>query len=186
MNVFASARVRVNRGRAGALPLVALCAAAPGMVAASEVEDFVSGELRRLSDTPVQSAVGTVIGQICPSGTIITDADLQARCDEIAVAGVVNANDTAGAREALQAMGAEEGAAVASTQVDARSGQIDAIGQRLTTLRGGAPALAARPGSFNFSGGAAGDGAGMPWGFFVSGNYASTDRDTTAREAGFE
>ena len=169
------------------IPLAVLLGLGATAAVATEVEDFVSGELRRISETPVQSALGTVIGQICPSGLLITDSDLQNRCDEIATAIVGNADptDDGGARDALQAMAAEEDAVIASSRVDSRSGQIDAIGQRLTNLRGGAPAVA-NAGSFNWAGGAAGDGVSTPWGFFVTGTYASTDRDTTAREAGFE
>lgn len=155
---------------------------------ATSVEDIVSDGLESISQTPVQSAVGFVIGQICPSGTIITDSDLQARCNEIAVAGVVDSdpdNDQS-ARDGLQAMGAEEGAAVASLQVDSQGAQIDAIGQRISAVRGGATVAYRNANGFQWSGGAAGDGASAPWGIFVNGLYANSDRDTTAREAGFE
>ncbi|MCB1748410.1 MAG: autotransporter outer membrane beta-barrel domain-containing protein [Gammaproteobacteria bacterium] len=167
-----------------------LAAVAAGALATG-VEDFVSAELRRVSDSPVQSAVGTVIGQICPSGTIITDADLQARCDEIAVAGVVNpaASKLPGVRDALQAMGDEEAAVVATSKVDGKGAQVDAIGQRLSALRAGGGVtggVVQRANGFDWAGGAAGDGAAAPWGFWVSGMYANSDRDTTAREAGFE
>lgn len=152
---------------------------------AQSVEDFVSEQLEGLGNTPPQDQIGRVIGQICPSGTIITDADLQARCNEIAGAGL-SANPTA--RDGLQAMAPEENAAVASSQVDAGSAQIDNIGDRLSALRGGTAGggLAYQGNSgFNYSGGAAGDGS-SPWGFFINGLYATTDRDTTINESGFE
>lgn len=170
------------------LVLVGSCSPAYG----SGVEDFVSGELRAISSTPVQAAVGQVIGQICPSGQIITNADLQDRCNEIAVAGAVNQDpdDDGGARDGLQAMGAEEDAAVASTQLDSSSGSTDAIGQRISSVRmggqGATNALNQQTNGFDWSGGAAGEGGSSPWGFFVNGLYTTSDRDTTAREAGFD
>lgn len=101
---------------------------------AQSVEQFVSETLENFGTTPPQDQIGRVIGQICPSGNIITNADLQARCNEIAGGGI-NANP--GARDGLQAMAPEENAVVASSQVDAGSAQIDNIGDRLSALRSG-------------------------------------------------
>ena len=157
------------------------------LVSAGPVEDFVSNALVDVGENEPQDALGFVVGQICPSGTIITDEDLQDRCNEIAVGGVVSADDLGGARDAMHAMAPEEDAVIASSQVDAGSAQIDNIGDRLATIRGGSGGgLAYRHNSgFNWSTGAAGDGA-LPWGFFVNGLYANVDRDGTSRESGFE
>lgn len=193
MNAVSRQTPARTAGRQAVATLVKSATFAAGMGAAmlagaTEVEDFVSQSLRDVSLNPVQSALGTVIGQICPSGTIINNDDLQARCNEIAVGAVVEGNDISGARDAMQAMAAEEDAVIASTQVDASSGQIDAIGQRISNVRGGATTgvVQHQGRGFDWSGGAAGDAASNPWGFFVSGVYASTDRDSTAREAGFD
>lgn len=153
-----------------------------------EPNNPVSLGLRGVSENPVQSSVGQVIGQICPPGNVINDVDLQNRCNEIAVGAIVMGNDISGAQDALQAMGNEEDAAVASTQVDQRGGHTDAVGQRLGTVRAGAtgsPVVQQQGLGYNWSGGAAGDG-NSPWGAFVTGLYTMSDRDTTAREAGFE
>ena len=156
-----------------------------------EIEDAISQDLQDFGNTPPQDAIGFVIGQICPSGATmlapakVTDPDLQARCTEL-VGGTSAGNETV--RDGLQAMAPEEDAVIASSQVDAGSAQIDNIGDRLSALRGGTAGagLSYRANSgFNWSGGAAGDG-NSPWGFFINGLYASTDRDTTARESGFE
>ena len=152
---------------------------------AQSVEDFVSERLQEVGSNEAQDELAFVIGQICPSGTIITDDDLQARCNEVAGAGL-SGNPTA--NDALQAMAPEEDAVIASGQVDAGSAQIDNIGDRLSALRGGTAGagLAFSPNSgFSWSGGAAGDGS-SPWGFFINGLYVSSDRDTTNRESGFE
>jgi len=167
-----------------ALVLVSRTALAQS-VEPQSTEDLISSTLQSLGNTPPQDKIGRVIGQICPSGTIITNQDLQDRCGEIAGAGL-SANPTA--RDGLPAVALSENAAVASSQVDAGSAQIDNIGDRLSALRGGSAGggLTYQNNSgFNWSGGAAGDGT-SPWGFFVNGLYASTDRDTTINESGFE
>ena len=154
-------------------------------VMATSVEDFVSETLVNLGDTPPQDQIGQVIGQICPSGTIITNDDFQTLCGEIAGAGL-SANPTA--RDGLQAMAPEENAVVASSQVDAGGAQIDNIGDRLSALRGGTAGgglTYQKNSGYNWSGGAAGDGS-SPWGFFVNGLYISSDRDSTINESGFE
>ncbi|MEM7468281.1 MAG: autotransporter outer membrane beta-barrel domain-containing protein [Pseudomonadota bacterium] len=156
-----------------------------------EIEDSISADLESFGVTPPQDALGFVVGQICPSGAIspgmgkIVNDDLQARCGEIVGATGSGNND---ARDGLQAMAPEEDAVIASSQVDAGSAQVDNIGDRLSSLRAGTAGagLAYQQNSgFNWSGGAAGDGASR-WGFFVNGLYASSDRDTTVRESGFE
>lgn len=149
------------------------------------VEKFVSDELVDVSTNEPQAALGFVIGQICPSGIPINDADLQARCNEVAGAGL---SDNPTANDALQAMAPEEDAVIASSQVDSGSAQIDNIGDRLSSLRGGTGGgLTFRNSSgFNWSTGAAGDGMSSPWGFFVNGLYVTSDRDSTSRESGFK
>lgn len=183
-------RCRVRHGLLAALAAFALPAfATPG--APLGPDSPVSAALRGVSENPVQSSVGQVIGQICPPGNVIVDPgmdDLQARCNEIAVGAVVVGNDVSGAQDALQAMGAEEDAAIASTQVDQRGGHQDAVGQRIGAVRAGAtgtPSVHLHGQGFDWAGGAAGDG-GMPWGVWVTGLYTTSDRDTTAREAGFD
>ena len=160
-------------------------------VFATTIEDQISADLQNFGVTPPQDEIGFVIGQICPSGVInpgqgkVTNQDLQNRCTELVVG--TSSQDPA-ARDGLQAMAPEEDAVIASSQVDAGSAQIDNIGDRLSALRGGTAGagLSFRSNSgFNWSGGAAGDG-GSPWGFFINGLYASSDRDTTIRESGFE
>ncbi len=155
--------------------------------ATPSIENFVSDTLVQVGENEPQDSMGFVVGQICPSGTIITDSDLQNRCNEIAVGAVVLANDLEGARDAMQAMAPEEDAVIASTQVDSGSAQVDNVGDRLSAIRGGGgPGLVYRNNSgFNWSTGAAGDGA-SPWGFFVNGLYVTSDRDSTSRESGFE
>ncbi len=149
------------------------------------VEKLVSDTLVDISENEPQASIGFVIGQICPSGTVINDADLQARCGEVA-GGALSDNPTSNA--ALQAMAPEEDAVIASSQVDSGSAQIDNIGDRLSSLRGGGGGgLTFRNTSgFNWSTGAAGDGMSSPWGFFVNGLYVTTDRDATSRESGFK
>ena len=156
--------------------------------ATSPIEDV----LQNVSDTPPQRSIGKVIENICPLG-IVTSQDLQDRCDELVdgTLGVINpigATDPQGARDGLQAMAPEEDAVVASSQVDAGSAQMNNIGDRLSAIRGGAGAgiVYSNSSGFNWSGGAAGDGARSPWGFFINGLYVTSDRHSTARESGFE
>ncbi len=148
------------------------------------VEKLVSDTLVGISENEPQASIGFVIGQICPSGTVINDADFQARCNEVAGAALSDNNTANGA---LQAMAPEEDAVIASSQVDSGSAQIDNIGDRLSSLRGGGGGgLVFRNSSgFNWSTGAAGDGMSSPWGFFVNGLYVTSDRDSTSRESGF-
>lgn len=149
------------------------------------VEKLVSDTLVGISENEPQASIGFVIGQICPSGTVINDADFQARCNEVA-GGALSDNPTSNG--ALQAMAPEEDAVIASSQVDSGSAQIDNIGDRLSSLRGGGKGgLVFRNSSgFNWSTGAAGDGTSSPWGFFVNGLYVTSDRDSTSRESGFK
>ena len=59
------------------------------------------------------------------------------------------------------------------------------ISNHMSGLHGGA--VVHNPSGYNWAGGAAGDEvAGSRWGFFVNGLYASSDRDTTTLESGFE
>ncbi len=159
-------------------------------VVITETEILVRSELQSISANPVQSSMGAVIGVICPSGLIINNPDLQARCGEIAGAGVLNPDQAQNqqARDGMQAMAPEEDAVLGTSQVDARGAQMDAIGQRISNVRGGATTgvVQSRHNGFDWSSGAAGDTASTPWGFFVSGLYANSDRDSTDKESGFE
>jgi len=155
------------------------------------------GAINALSDALVdqadnrpQAAFGFAIGQICPGGLVdeggvLLSQDLKDRCGEVAGAGLSN-NPTS--NDGMQNMANEEDLVLGS-QVDAGGAQVDAIGQRIATVRGGGGAgLVYQPNStFNWSTGAAGDGmSSSPWGMFVSGVYVDTDRDTTSLESGFD
>lgn len=174
--------------------------------------DGLSNTLVGVSENEPQAAVGFVIGQICPgglesSGGVLRSQDLNDRCTEVAVSGITGSpvpdsgpgsgsggssseshhSEQLGANVGMQAMANEEGAVVASSQVDAGSAQVDSIGQRLSTVRGGGGAgLVYQPNSrFTWESGAAGDGT-SPWGMFVNGIYVDSDRDSSSRESGFD
>jgi len=158
--------------------------------ATSPIEDI----LQEAAQTPPQQSIGLVIEDICPAGVLDPGGDLQARCDELVdgVLGVVSGSlagtDLPGALEGLQAMAPEEGAVLATQQLDASGGDPQAVHDRLSSLRSGAGAglVQAGPRGFQISGLAAGE-AGLPrWGFFLNGFYANSDRDTTLRESGFK
>lgn len=163
---------------------ILFCAMSPFAFAQISVEDFVSNELVDNAENEPQEAIGFVIGQICPSGTIITDSDFQDRCNEVAGGGI---SDNPTSNDGLQAMAPEEDAVIASSQVDASSGQQNNIGDRQASFRSPAPSgvVYKHNSGFNWSTGAAGDGS-SPWGFFVNGLYVNSDRDSTSRESGFE
>jgi len=183
---------------------IALAAAAQLSFATSPsgppgASDALSQALVDISDNEPQAAVGFVIGQICPGGLVVDggvleSVDLQDRCTEIAVDGTSpspspspdssDSHDNQGANAGMQAMANEEGAVIASAQVDAGGAQVDSIGQRLSTVRGGSSLAYQQNSSFNWSTGAAGDG-NSPWGMFVNGIYIDTDRDSSSRESGF-
>jgi len=182
--------------------LAALLAHTPAAVAS---DSPIEGQLQRNSATPPQQAVGEVIEDICPPGNLLS-ADLQARCNEIAVGGAAlfGAGDVPGAQDGLQAMAPEENASVGTSSVDARSVQVEGVGARLAALRGGARGFSAQGLSLYLDGrrlegdevltalageergrGASADEFGR-WGLFVNGHAGFGDRDGTARESGFD
>ncbi len=171
-------------------------------------------DLESVSGTDAQRAMATPIGTACPTGLapgvpgaspssmgVLLSRDFRDRCTEVVVAtlssspsgpsGPSSPSSSSLASEAqagLQGMAPEEGAVLATSQVDAGETQMNNIGDRLSSFHGGggATGLVYRNNSgFNWSSGAAGDGA-SPWGFFINGLYVTSDRDSTSRESGFE
>lgn len=180
--------------------------AIPGLIdiATDEDEGFespIEGLLQNRSLSNPQRVMGGLIEEVCPGGlsrgvigSSAAGRDLADRCTDV----VVQALEGGSVSAVLQNMAAEEVNVVGSSEVDASAGQMDAISQRLGTLRAGgsrvalaAPgfdsrSLAAGDGDRWLNGGGAGDGAGASRGFFISGNYAANDRDGTVNESGFE
>jgi len=185
----------------GILALLALAAPCT-LQAGGENDGFNSpleGRLQAVAANGPQRAIGEMVEEICPNGIkrgVILSQDLQDRCTNIVQAALVT-GDEAGAQSAMQALAAEEVNAIATTEVDASSGQMDIISARLQGLRGGGPRIAlALPGldsvvsasggaGFVNGGGASAD-AMSRLGVFVSGEYTYNDRDQTSNEAGFE
>lgn len=192
--MFIQARWRPN---AGAVFLFLFIGRA-GFTMASE--NFVSpleGQLQELTKNSPQRAIAAMVEQICPNGIgrgVILSQDLQDRCTDIVQAAKVT-GDTGGALDALQKLAPEEVNAIGTIEVDASSGQVDAVGGRLQNLRAGGPRVAvALPGYSGalaadaaalVSGGGAGADAASRLGMFVSGNYAFNDKDATSNESGF-
>lgn len=166
-------------------------------------DDFdspIEGVLQDVTVRGPQRAMGALIEEVCPGGVsrgVILAQDLADRCTDI-VLGLLNDGDTTGAQGALEQMAGEEISVVGTTQVDASSAQLDAIGARLSSLRAGGPRVAVSVPGFapdgvaaastagGMSGGAAGDATARRYGFFVNGNYAYNERDTSINESGFE
>ncbi len=164
----------------------------------------IAGRLQDVSRSGPQRTMGALIEDVCPAGIsrgrIVDSAagqDLADRCTDM-VEAVLATGDVDAALNALQAVAGEEVNAIATSEVDAASGQMDAIGARLQSLRGGGPrialalpgldgALAARggAGSIGGGGGASADAA-QRLGVFVNGNYEFNDRDESFNESGFE
>jgi len=174
-------------------PALATQANVPAVFVAQS-EEFVSPidtVLLNQAITPPQQAMAVVVEDICPPPLgFITDSDLQVRCSEMVVAILGgNAQDAADALDGLQALAPEEAAVLGSTQVDASGAQMDNIGERIGNVRTGVatgmPVTYRNSGGFHWSSGAAGD-VSSPWGFFVSGLYATSDRDESERESGFD
>ncbi|MGE3775341.1 MAG: autotransporter outer membrane beta-barrel domain-containing protein [Gammaproteobacteria bacterium] len=163
----------------------------------------IGGALQDVSRSGPQRAIGALIEDVCPAGISrgrILDTtggrDLADRCTDM-VEAVLATGDVDAALSALQAVAGEEVNAIATSEVDASSGQMDAIGGRLQSLRGGGPrvalalpgldgALAARGGAGLLSGGGASADGAQRLGVFVNGNYDYNDRDPSFNEAGFE
>jgi hypothetical protein len=146
----------------GRITTIGICAmsfqyaAATVPLVITDTEILISHTLTSNAENEPQSAIGFVVGRICPSGNIITDPDLQARCGEIAGAGLSN-NPTS--NDGLQAMAPEEDAAIAASEVDSGSAQMDQISNRQASVRGGAKGITMNGNrGFNWSSGAAGDG----------------------------
>lgn len=145
-----------------------------------------AGALNAASATPPQQTLGQLIGFICPPGTLLS-ADLQARCNDIVRAVVIDRNN-AGAQAALQAMAPEENAAVQTVGVDADEQQDKAVRERLEHCRQRLiDGEQAAPGNdLSMDAGACAEDAGdSRWGIYLNGNFGLGDKDTTARETGF-
>jgi uncharacterized protein with beta-barrel porin domain len=147
----------------------------------------IEGVLQSEAQTPPQRAMGELIEDICPLGVV--GVDLQARCDEVVVA-VLQSGDVNGAREGLQAMANEEGAVIATTEVDASNVQMDTINSRLGNGGGGSGVTLEFNGDQWLYGAptglAAGDTGATGLSVFVNISYGTGDRDTTPRETGFD
>lgn len=189
----------------------ALVAGGSGFTATAQgIDDYdpgfdspISGELQGIARTGPQRTMGALIEDVCPGGLSrgrILDTtggrDLADRCTDMAEAALAT-GDVAGALDAMQAVAGEEVNAIATAEVDAASGQMDAIGARLQSVRAGGPrvalampgldaALAAGGGAGLLSGGGASADADQRFGVFINGQYDYNDRDESFNEAGFE
>ncbi|MSR15933.1 MAG: autotransporter outer membrane beta-barrel domain-containing protein [Gammaproteobacteria bacterium] len=167
----------------------------------------IEGVLQAAAQNGPQRAIAELVEEICPAGIsrgVIRTQDLQDRCTDVvrAVQALDATNSRSGpttqALEAVQDLAAEEVNAIGSTEVDSSSGQMDAIGSRLATLRAGGPRVAIATPGFDGSkvaaastkgwltGGGAGDEMARKLGFFVNGNYVYNDKDATSNESGFQ
>lgn len=163
----------------------------------------IAGVLQEVSLSGPQRSMAALIEDVCPGGVsrgVILDTsagrDLADRCTDM-VEAVLATGDVSNALDAMQAAAAEEVNAIATTEVDASSGQVDTIEARLRNLRAGGPrvaiampgfgeAFAAAGGAGLLSGGGASADAASRLGVFVNGNYASNERDQTNNESGFD
>lgn len=149
----------------------------------------IEGVLQNEAQTPPQHAMAELIEDICPLGVV--GVDLQARCDEVVVE-ILRGGDVTGARDGLQSMANEEGAVIASTEVDASNIQMETVNGRL----GGGRSGGATTVTLEFNGDqwlygaptglAAGDTGTSGLSLFVNISYGTGDRDTTPRETGFD
>ena len=160
----------------------------------NDIDSPLGNQIRDAGFTSPQRQMGAVVEDICPPplgfiGTATPEReDLQVRCSEMVVA--VLSGDPSRLKEAqagLQGVASEESLGLGTLEVDGAGSQMNNIGERILNVRGAATTGLVRGGEsgFHWSGGAAGDGDNK-WGFFVSGLYASSDRDSTDRESGFE
>ncbi|HMM75616.1 MAG TPA: autotransporter outer membrane beta-barrel domain-containing protein [Gammaproteobacteria bacterium] len=183
---------------------IALPAAASGLDDYDPTFDSpIGGRLQGVARTGPQQTMGALIEDVCPAGLsrgrILDTAggrDLADRCTDMVEAALAT-GDLDAALNAMQEVAGEEVDAIATSEVDASSGQMDAIGARLQSLRSGGPrvafalpgfedALAARGGAGLLSGGGASADGAQRLGVFVNGSYDYTDRDPSFNEAGFE
>ncbi len=183
---------------------------APQVAASGAFDDYdpgfdspISGALQSAARSGPQRTMGALIEDICPGGIsrgriLDTSAgrDLADRCTDMVEAALVTGNLGA-ALGAMQAVAGEEVNAIATVEVDASSGQREAIGARLQSLRSGGPrvaiampgfdrALAAAGAAGLLSGGGASADAAQRFGVFVNASYDYGDRDESFNEAGFE
>lgn len=189
---------------------LALAGTAQSSPASDDFDDFdddfdspIAGLLQEVSLTGPQRAMGALIEEVCPNGLSrgrILDTsggrDLADRCTDMVEAALLT-GDLDSALDAMQAVAGEEVNAIGTTEVDASSGQLDSIADRLGSLRAGGPrvaiampgfgaALAAAGGAGLLGGGAASADAASRVGVFVNGNYAYNERDQSINESGFE
>ncbi|MFO1436029.1 MAG: autotransporter outer membrane beta-barrel domain-containing protein [Gammaproteobacteria bacterium] len=143
--------------------------------------------LNNASATPPQQTLGQLIGFICPPGNLLS-SDLQARCNDIVRAVVLDRNN-AGAQAALQAMAPEENSAVQTVGVDANEQQDENVRDRLEHCRqrllNGKDEAAPQDGLSEDAGACAEDAGDSRWGLYLNGNFGIGDKDSTARETGF-
>lgn len=120
------------------------------LVSAASAQSPIEGLLQDLAETEAQRAIARVVENICPSGQI-SDERLQSRCNEI-VGEAFRQDDVEGIREALQALAPEENLVVGSSLVDTAVAQVDAVQQRLATIRAGGGGGGGANFALNFSG----------------------------------
>lgn len=190
---------------------VAVVATHFSLLGVANAQGLFSQDLRDAGANAPQAAVGLVIGDICPrglglagAGTPITlDADLQARCTEVVVAGVPGlmggVPDIPATQDALQEMAPEEDHVVRASEGGTTESSGEAIGDRLANVRAGRAAstsfalsidgqpVTSDPNAGIEAGGSAGDGLELDgWGFFVDVGFATGDKDATSLESGFD
>ncbi len=182
---------------------LALAAALGAFAGGAHAQSPIEGELQANTTTTPQRILAKTVEDICPPGNLLVD-DLQARCNEIAVASL-SGDDIAGANNGLQGMAPEENSAVQRTSIGMASDQQNNVGARLAALRSGVRGASLKGLTFNLDGrqftgeqllGRAdrpqGGGAGADfddlgaWGFFMNGHIGWGDKDATDRESGFE
>jgi outer membrane autotransporter protein len=185
------------------VPLVLVTAALGAFAAPTQARSPIEGELQANTETTPQRILAATVEEICPPGNLLT-ADLQARCNEIAVNSLSGA-DIPSANNGLQAMAPEENSAVQNTSIGMASDQQNNVGARLAALRNGIRGASLKGLTFNLDGrqftgedllGSAdrpqGGGASADfddlgaWGFFLNGHFGWGDKDATDRESGFE
>ncbi|MCC7120970.1 MAG: autotransporter outer membrane beta-barrel domain-containing protein [Gammaproteobacteria bacterium] len=163
----------------------------------------IAGVLQGASRSGPERTMGALIEDICPGGLergrildTVGGRDLADRCTDM-VEAIVATGDVNAGLDAMATVAGDEVATIATSEIDASSGQLDAIGDRLQSLRSGGPrvafalpgsdgALAARGGAGLLTGGGASADGIQRLGLFVNGSYDYNDRDQSFNEAGFE
>jgi len=163
--------------------------------------DAVQTACQQLAVTPRRDELQNDLFERCGNmvGNAVTLSDL-----DLSVADLSLGWDAAAQLGAIvQTVANEELAATKSIATEMSSGQTRAGFARLHALRGGVRFGASMNGISSFEttadaksdaldpsagqyGGSAGDSLNGAWGFFANANYSSGDRDTTAREDGFD